>query len=801
MVIAHVKEENATSPALGQGEPKGGKRRCVQSACIPCRKRKSKCDGGTPECATCTAVYKTSCFYDAEGGRPKPTATPTSTAQKRDHASLASDSNSELLIGLVRTLPESDAYELFSQIRKDHPLDLASLAESWRTVTLPPSTSSAGLSLEGELSLLLGKPATTQTGESRHYGHTSSLGLVPEDENYTCSRITPVPEEHKNGTWSTVTQDIYFVNRLLELYFLWSHPFYVVFSHEAFYQDFRSGRHKYCSPLLVNAILAYACHFSDESQARVDPDDPRTAGDHFFAEARRLLFENEEPSLTTTQALCVMALREPSAGRDSSGFMYMGRCMRMCVELGLHLKDSIPPNLTESEIEVRKVTFWGCFVVDTAWSVCIGRITQLPRAAITLDKPMLLEPNHAGYYDKSGQSINGQVTTRLFIQESSVLAGLVNDNNFMFFAPRDRFTDRRLLQTHRNYQNWYQNLPSVLHLPDNVHVRPQPHILILHMYYHTIILHLFRPLLKVNLIHHNVTPRQMCIDCANKVSDLLRHYRLHYNLRACQLVLTHILLSVCIVHLLYSKESQTNADNLLEGLQALEEVSTCHYFGTRAFRIIHALAKTWSLRWPDALKNSPLIPKDDMSVVSPSVEGNAAGYPTRSSKSVSTNGYSAMTPRDISVRRESLSMFAQPHNGQHGHASQTQGHQVSMIGLHNPNAPLPFPSSTAPNMPHATADQQLFWTPIQGMGVPLVPRTYQHLSPMDLNSVLGNDDEWERMNRDGFKMSETWIQEPMDFNGNIHQSTSNIPPGHDASASIGNDGWWSNDGAGPTMMG
>lgn len=164
-----------------------------------------------------------------------------------------------------------------------------------------------------------------------------------------------------------MTDDLAFVNRLLTLYFTWSHPFYIIFSRESFYKDFHDGRNKYCSPLLVNAICAYACHFSDEPAARTEPTNSRTAGDHFFAEAKTLLYENESPSLTTTQALCLMAMREPSTGRDSSGFGYIGRCIRMCVELGLHLNNSASPalGLTLSEIEVRKVTFWGCYTVDS----------------------------------------------------------------------------------------------------------------------------------------------------------------------------------------------------------------------------------------------------------------------------------------------------------------------------------------------------------------------------------------------------------------------------------------------------
>jgi hypothetical protein len=326
-------------------------------------------------------VYKTDCFYD-EGSEARRSKTAATAAVKRERATSPTsshaaegDSNVDFLLRAIRSLPEAEATELVHLLRKDPNLDVGALAETWkRTGSLPFSPASEHASLESDLSLLMGPPAVTQTGESRHYGHTSSLGLVPEDENYTIRPRGPAqPQEYKNGTWTALTTDIDFVERLLDLYFQWSHPFYVVFSRECFYRDFHSGRRKYCSALLVNAILSFACHFSDEPAGRTDPDDPRTAGDHFFAEARRLLFEDETPCLTTTQALCVMAMREPSAGRDSSGFMYIGRCMRMAVELGLHLDIANPKdyNLTQSEVEVRKVTFWGCFIVDTYVRLCM----------------------------------------------------------------------------------------------------------------------------------------------------------------------------------------------------------------------------------------------------------------------------------------------------------------------------------------------------------------------------------------------------------------------------------------------
>ena len=338
----------------------------------------SQCDGSTPVCATCTAVYKTECYYDADSESRRTKAAPATTnntGTKRDASLVAASSsenasNAEFIINSLRRLPEEHVQEFLNHIRRDPNLDLASLADQWRKNVLLTQSEPVDIqSLESDLSVLLGKPAVTSTGQSRHIGHSASLGLVPEDENFSGGRLrtNSVMPERQGSTWTNVTDDLAFVEKLLDLYFTWSHPFYVLFSRECFYKDFRAGRDKYCCSLLVNAICAYACHLTDDPAGRTDPDNFRTAGDHFFAEARRLLFDDETPSLTTVQALCIMSMREPSTGRESNGFSYIGRCLRMCVELGLHLNygANATLGLTPSEVEVRKVTFWGCFTVDT----------------------------------------------------------------------------------------------------------------------------------------------------------------------------------------------------------------------------------------------------------------------------------------------------------------------------------------------------------------------------------------------------------------------------------------------------
>jgi hypothetical protein len=157
-------------------------------------------------CATCTAVYKTECFYDeaSESRRGK-----TPAIKREAPGTSESSDNAEFLIKSIRGLPESDVHELIQHIRRDQRLDIAALADTWRrTTTLP--LDSPDQSLETDLSVVMGKPAFTQTGETRHFGHTSSMSLVPEDENYTATGyVRPLPPlepgEYKDGTWTNVT--------------------------------------------------------------------------------------------------------------------------------------------------------------------------------------------------------------------------------------------------------------------------------------------------------------------------------------------------------------------------------------------------------------------------------------------------------------------------------------------------------------------------------------------------------------------------------------------------------------------
>lgn len=163
-------------------------------------------------------------------------------------------------------------------------------------------------------------------------------------------------------TWTGITGDTTLVQHLLALYFCWEYPTFASLSKEHFLRDFREGRQRYCSPILVNALLALGCRFSTQPMTRANPNDPYTSGDHFFKESQRLFNqETDHHDLTTIQALGIMSIREASCGRDSESWYYAGQSIRLAVEMGLH---RIQDGLDEDEVAVQSATFWGAFALD-----------------------------------------------------------------------------------------------------------------------------------------------------------------------------------------------------------------------------------------------------------------------------------------------------------------------------------------------------------------------------------------------------------------------------------------------------
>jgi hypothetical protein len=345
----------------------------------------------------------------------------------------------------------------------------------------------AGQPVEGEREIArkMGE-LRLENGSVRYYGGTSHLIYVGD-----AADVADEPEsdtspsgEDPTTSWTEVTKDTQLIVHLMNMYFNWHYPYFATLSKSSFYRDFLKGKPKgqprstvYCSSLLVNAMLALGCHFTSVAGAFAVPGDSRTKGDHFFAEAKRLIVENDEyakPKLTTVQALALMSVREAGCGREANGWVYSGMSFRMAQDIGLNLnlggmhKDS----LDEQEIDARRITFWGCFLFDKCWSNYLGRLPQLPKNTYNVPKYDVFPHEDAepwSPYTDSGfdRSFERPSRTRAVGLHLSKLCEISSDLLLFFYHPNHiarstgkNFELKKLSELHRRLEDWKKELPT-----------------------------------------------------------------------------------------------------------------------------------------------------------------------------------------------------------------------------------------------------------------------------------------------------------------------------------------------------
>lgn len=209
----------------------------------------------------------------------------------------------EVIIQAILNLPEEEVPDLVRQIRTCESLD--SVAEA--LLAKETSSEQNDEDLETEVAVTTGPSFETQLsrgmgelrledGSTRYIGGTSNLIFLGNgdynDTSIAASHTAELYQEQADAviSWTNVTDDAELVQHLLAMYFNYHYTFFCCLSKRTFWREFLRGKQPagsrrdsvYCTPLLVNAMLALGCHFTAWRGARADPDDSATAGDHFF---------------------------------------------------------------------------------------------------------------------------------------------------------------------------------------------------------------------------------------------------------------------------------------------------------------------------------------------------------------------------------------------------------------------------------------------------------------------------------------------------------------------------------------
>lgn len=418
----------------------------------------------------------------------------------------------QTLIQAILNYEESDAFELVRQIRSCDDLEDVATSVIAQEKGLMSTDQAAKESASNENiaeidqfeSELAGKMSELMLDGSRKFiGGTSNLIFLPpgselhESASIQNNLLDTDNQTHAVSRWTEVTDDDSLISHLMTMYFTWHYPFFTTLSKNMFYRDYIRGvSSSYCSALLVNAILALGCHFSSWQGAFDDPQNLATAGNHFFREAKRLVLENDEhenAKLCTVQAFALMSVREAGCGREGKGWVYSGLSFRMAFDLGLNLDSANlgAHSLSDEEIDARRITFWGCYLIDKSvsialvisnapltlyrcWSNYLGRQPQLTSINANVPKFDVLPQEEielwSPYTDSGvGHEHTQASRTRAVALQISKLCEISSDVLVFFYHPTELESSqpkqselKKLSDVHTRLEAWKNKLPREL---------------------------------------------------------------------------------------------------------------------------------------------------------------------------------------------------------------------------------------------------------------------------------------------------------------------------------------------------
>ena len=342
---------------------------------------------------------------------------------------------------------------------------------------------------------------------------------------------------------------------LLSLYWTWQHGFFVLICKNMFVADLEKARSqrtmhkrsKFYSPLLMNALLAHAAPLSRRLEVRANRQDSKTNGDQFFKRAKLLLeSEIESPSITTVQALALMGSREAGCGRNGLGWLYSGMSFRMALDLGLHLScDELVTSgrITRNEADARLMTFWGCYAYDKSWSAYLGKPESIPAHLIEgFPWPAISAEEEKELWIPYGEEVTPSLlardpmpahtssTSRQIIAIQGILGSIIrNLYSTSGKGQRPNYSDM-VTDSRCELFAWLRELPGHLKVRNHGFSASHllPHVLVMHILYHTATILLFRPFIsqaRSNCLPASFDPLGSCTNSAVKIVTLVKNLR------------------------------------------------------------------------------------------------------------------------------------------------------------------------------------------------------------------------------------------------------------------------------------
>ncbi|KAJ0424568.1 fungal-specific transcription factor domain-containing protein [Aspergillus carlsbadensis] len=386
--------------------------------------------------------------------------------------------------------------------------------------------------------------------------------------------------------------------RAMSAFFQHAYYYHMVLYREYFLRDYRAGKGPYYSDLLFYAIATLGSLLSRD-------DEVRSLSDTFYEYAENILYGGvlDSPDITTVQALLLLGQRDVGHGKKAKGWLLAGLAFRMVHEMGLHLDPNHWKTTHDSEVdrEVLRRVYWACFIADKQLSLYYGRppglhsseadVQDSVRIAYPVDWDSLLDE----YIEKDTsrtQYEDGVAFTSCFTQLAN-LSKIIHRMITEVFEYR-KTDDATILaaSTKSIYvalTKWLVELPPKLHWSQWLKSAVPPYVLHLHIYYHTVLILLYRPPRKL-MSNHLAIFRQgfeICEQSLALIFQLLKAYSRDYGFNQLSMTFVHTAAAVTSLVLLKLYVPGLSSDYNATA-QQLEQISV----------FVDKLARVWTAASP-----------------------------------------------------------------------------------------------------------------------------------------------------------------------------------------------------------
>ncbi|KAK1148658.1 hypothetical protein N8T08_008543 [Aspergillus melleus] len=303
--------------------------------------------------------------------------------------------------------------------------------------------------------------------------------LVDVHSRITLEKLCDVPVLRVPAKpWTRVTEDEQLVSHLISLYFTWDHPLSQLIDQRMFIEHMNKGdtNSEFCSPLLVNSVLAMASAYSDFPEIFSSPGDLTSKGKQFYAEAERLwMAEDGHASLTNIQAVALMSCVLSFQTKRKASWLMLRQAVQLAQDFGMFQSPrSSHKEWKKTRIDVQYagvVTACGLFALNSQASLESGKVANLARPRFKPFTKNKLDDDVAWVpYPRSNQIVYDTKPALLatIMFHSTDLTEIVVDIQDLLY---DKALDCRMEDTWVTANNLYTRLGTWLEgLPETLQV-------------------------------------------------------------------------------------------------------------------------------------------------------------------------------------------------------------------------------------------------------------------------------------------------------------------------------------------